>query len=129
MDYPLRIADQLTPHLKALRKKAGLTQAQLGLRLGVKQARVAEIEASPGVVSVEQMIQVLAALGADLVLLNRDAESRLMPPAAKGKEEGERTGQGAASECEDELGLASPDVVSPLAPPTGLGVRPTRGSW
>jgi HTH-type transcriptional regulator/antitoxin HipB len=26
MDYPLRFVDQLRPHLKALRKKRGLTQ-------------------------------------------------------------------------------------------------------
>ena len=44
MHYPLRIPEQLKPHLRALRKSCGLTQAQLGALVGVKQARIAEIE-------------------------------------------------------------------------------------
>ena len=71
MDYPLRIADQLRAHLRSLRKQRGLTQAQLGERIGVGQVRVAEIEARPGLVRVEQLIDLLSALGATLVL--RDA--------------------------------------------------------
>jgi HTH-type transcriptional regulator/antitoxin HipB len=68
MDYALRFADQLRAHLRALRKQHGLTQAQLGQRLGLGQARIAEIEARPGLVSVDQLVQVLSALGATLVL-------------------------------------------------------------
>jgi len=71
MDYPLRIPDQLRTHLRGLRKQRGLTQAQLGERIGVGQVRVAEIEARPGLVSVEQLVELLSALGATLVL--RDA--------------------------------------------------------
>lgn len=72
---PLRFADQLRPLLRALRKQRGLTQAQLGARLGFSQARVAEIEAHPGVVGVEQLMRVLAALDAGLSLqpLDKDA--------------------------------------------------------
>jgi HTH-type transcriptional regulator/antitoxin HipB len=68
MNYPLRIPDQLRPHLRALRKRLGLTQAQLGALVGVKQARIAEIEANPGAVSLDQLTRVLAALGATLHL-------------------------------------------------------------
>ncbi len=68
MNYPLRIPDQLRPHLRALRKRHGLTQAQLGALVGVKQARIAEIEANPGAVSLDQLARVLAALGATLHL-------------------------------------------------------------
>lgn len=68
MNYPLRIPDQLRPHLRALRKRQGLTQAQLGALVGVKQARIAEIEANPGAVSLDQLNRVLAALGATLHL-------------------------------------------------------------
>ena len=68
MDYAIRLSDQLRPHLRALRKQRGLTQAQLGLRLGIGQARVAEIESKPGLISVEQFIQIVSALGATLVL-------------------------------------------------------------
>jgi HTH-type transcriptional regulator/antitoxin HipB len=68
MDHPVRLADQLRAHLRALRKQRGLTQAQLGQRLGIGQVRVAEIEARPGLVSTDQLIQLLSALGATLVL-------------------------------------------------------------
>lgn len=78
MDYPLQIADQLRQHLRALRKQRGLTQAQLGLRLGVTQARIVEIERQPGVVSLEQIMNVLAVLGAALVL--KDGSAAVSPP-------------------------------------------------
>jgi len=68
MDYPLRLADQLRAHLQALRKRRGLTQAQLGQRLGLSQVRIAEIEARPAVVSAEQLIKIVSALGATFVL-------------------------------------------------------------
>ena len=68
MDYPIRIAEQLRTHLRGLRKQRGLTQAQLGERIGVGQVRVAEIEARPGLISAEQLLEVLSALGAVLVL-------------------------------------------------------------
>ena len=70
---PIRLASQLRQHLRALRESHGLTQAQLGQMLGVKQARVAEIEANPGAVSVDQLIRVLAVLGATLYLAEANA--------------------------------------------------------
>ena len=38
MGYILQIPAQLTSHLRALRKAKGLSQAQLGQRLGLSQA-------------------------------------------------------------------------------------------
>jgi HTH-type transcriptional regulator/antitoxin HipB len=83
MDYPLRLADQLSPHLRALRKQRGLTQAQLGQMLGVGQARVAEIEARPGLISTEQLIQLLSALGATLVVRDVAGTSPAAAPPGK----------------------------------------------
>jgi HTH-type transcriptional regulator / antitoxin HipB len=68
MDYAIRFTDQLREHIRALRRRRGLTQAQLGERLGVGQARVAEIEANPGLVNVDQMVKLMSALGAAFVL-------------------------------------------------------------
>jgi HTH-type transcriptional regulator / antitoxin HipB len=68
MSYPIRLTEQLRPQLQALRKARGLTQAQLGELIGVKQARMAEIEANPGMVSLEQLVKLLSALGATLHL-------------------------------------------------------------
>ena len=72
MDSPIRLADQLKAHLRSLRKQRGLTQTQLGKRLGIGQVRIAEIEARPGLVSVDQLVKLLSALGAGLVV--RDLE-------------------------------------------------------
>jgi HTH-type transcriptional regulator / antitoxin HipB len=66
--FPLRIPDQLRQHLRALRQQRGLTQAQLGALVGVSQARIAEIEANPGLVNLEQVMTLLAVLEAGLSL-------------------------------------------------------------
>lgn len=107
MDYPLKTAEQLRQQLRSLRKKRGLTQAGLGALIGVTQARVVEIEAGPGSVSLQQIMQVLSALGVGLVI--RD----------------DQTGPGSAAEAR-----------APQAPNAALspsGYAPTRkikkGSW
>lgn len=81
MDYPIQTPLQLSTHLRALRKARGLSQAALGSRLGVGQTRIARIEGNPTAVSVEQLIEVLGALGVHLVL--RDASAPL-PEASPG---------------------------------------------
>jgi HTH-type transcriptional regulator/antitoxin HipB len=67
-DFPISLSIQLREHLRALRKQRHMTQAQLGERIGISQARIAEIEANPGAVSVEQMLLLLSTLGAGLKL-------------------------------------------------------------
>ena len=83
MDHPPRPGRTTRPQLKALRKQRGLTQSQLGALLGVSQARVVEIEAKPGAVSLQQILQVLQVLGASLVVragtLSYSAESPATP--------------------------------------------------
>lgn len=81
---PLHIADQLTPLLRSLRKQRGLTQAQLGQMLGVSQARVAEIEANPGVVGIASMLKLLSALGASLQLQVHDTYFSASLPSLQG---------------------------------------------
>ncbi len=66
----IQTASQLSAHFKSLRKARGMTQAELGQRIGVKQVRVADIERRPGAISVEQLIEVLHALDARLLLSN-----------------------------------------------------------
>ena len=83
MDYPLKTADQLRQQLRSLRKKRSLTQGRLGALIGVTQARVVEIEANPGSVSLQQIMQVLSALGAGLVI--RDAQADTAANEAKVK--------------------------------------------
>ena len=73
MDYPIQTPHQLSIHLRSLRRARGLSQAKLGEALGVGQTRVARIEGNPTAISVEQLIDVLGALGVQLVLRDMGA--------------------------------------------------------
>ena len=68
MDFDIILAAQLGPQLKALRKLKGVSQEELGRQIGVKQVRIADIEANPGLVSVEQLLRILQVLGATLAI-------------------------------------------------------------
>jgi HTH-type transcriptional regulator/antitoxin HipB len=83
MGYTLQVPAQLSSHLRALRKAKGLSQAELGKRLGLSQARVARIEGDPLAISVEQLLQVFAALGVQLILQPQSAEPTGAPAADK----------------------------------------------
>ena len=78
MDYPILSPSQLSQHLRSLRKVRGLSQADLGTRMGLSQSRIARIENSPTQVSVDTLLQLLSALGAQMVLSDADAVSK--PP-------------------------------------------------
>jgi HTH-type transcriptional regulator/antitoxin HipB len=78
--FPVRFPDQLRQHLRALRKRHGLTQAQLGALVGVSQARIAEIEANPGLVNFEQVMKLLSVLGVTLTL-HEETSTPAKPPA------------------------------------------------
>lgn len=75
-DIPVQTSQQLTSHLRSLRRRLGLTQAQLGGRLGVEQARIGKIERNPGSISVEQLIQLLSVLEAEILIRPRDDTSK-----------------------------------------------------
>lgn len=87
MDFPIHLTSQLREHLRALRKARGLTQAALGRLLGVGQARIAEIESNPGAVSVDQLMKVISALRASLLLRDdvtaNQPDATVSPPASK----------------------------------------------
>jgi HTH-type transcriptional regulator/antitoxin HipB len=89
MDFPIHLTSQLREHLRALRKARGLTQAALGRLLGVGQARIAEIESNPGAVSVDQLMKVLSALRASLLLRDdvtdvaaKQPDATALPPSS-----------------------------------------------
>jgi HTH-type transcriptional regulator/antitoxin HipB len=79
MDYLILISDQLAPQLRSLRKVRQLSQADLALRLGVSQSRIAAIERNPAAVSAGQLLEILKVLGVDLVL--RDAQAPTVSPS------------------------------------------------
>ncbi|CAN5915971.1 hypothetical protein BH11PSE8_BH11PSE8_22720 [soil metagenome] len=74
MNFLVHVSSQLREHLRALRKARGLTQVALGQLLGVGQARIAEIENNPGVVSVDQLMKLLSALNVSMVLRDDGAD-------------------------------------------------------
>ena len=76
-EIPIQTPQQLSSHLRSLRRRLGLTQAQLGGRLGVEQARIGKIERNPGSISVEQLIQLLAVLEAEILIRPRNEKSRV----------------------------------------------------
>ena len=73
MDYLISISDQLAPQLRSLRKVRQLSQADLALKLGVTQSRIAAIERNPAAVSTGQLLELLKVLGVDLVLRDTQA--------------------------------------------------------
>ena len=72
----LQTPAQLSDHLRSFRKARGLTQAQLGKLAGINQARVAKIERDPQLVSVGQLLKLLAALHVRVLLQSAGDKSR-----------------------------------------------------
>ena len=66
--YPVDTPQQLRTILRSLRQASGLTQAQLGVRLGVTQKRIARIEAAPEVTAFDQVSRMVTAMGYRLVI-------------------------------------------------------------
>ena len=85
MDYPIQSPGQLSAHLRSLRKSRGLSQVQLGAVLGVGQTRIARIERDPTAVSVEQFLDLLGALGVQMVLRSTGPRAAAGPPASASK--------------------------------------------
>jgi HTH-type transcriptional regulator/antitoxin HipB len=119
--FPVRFPDQLRQHLRALRKRRGLTQAQLGALIGVSQARIAEIEANPGLVNFEQLMKLLSVLGVSLTLQEEAAA-----PAATGAPAA-KAAKPKAAKPQPKPSNRSPEV-KPASRRT-LVARPKKGSW
>ena len=146
MSHPIRLSDQLKQHLRALRRSHGLTQAQLGERVGVKQARIAEIEADPGAVGLDQLTRILAALGGTFHLhtagtpgltqtqialptptarQRAPAQSPKKLPARKSAAASPTRGQGAAP----PVARRRVATAAKSAPRTNVVIRAKKGAW
>lgn len=122
---PLRFPDQLRQHLRALRKARGLTQAQLGAFLGISQARVAEIEANPGLVNFEQLMKLLSVLGVT-VTLHQEASVPTQVAATRPKTRAKPESPPARPKI---ARTPSAGKVAAPAPRETFVVRPKKGSW
>lgn len=121
MSFPIRIASQLKEHLRALRKGRGLSQGQLGGLVGVKQARIAEIEANPGVVSLDQLVKVLGALDATLSLDPAEPQAGMAARAEPPKQAVTRR----AATAKRNTANAKP----PSASATPIVIAAKKGTW
>jgi HTH-type transcriptional regulator/antitoxin HipB len=77
MDFHLAFPEQLSQHLRSLRKAQGLSQAQLAARMGVAQSRISALEKDATSLTVEQLHRLTAALGAAVVIRLDDASRTL----------------------------------------------------
>lgn len=79
-DHPtptvVRTSLQLAPVLKQLRHAQGLSQSDLGRRLGLSQERISVIENHPEKITVDQFLTVLMALDAELCVGARQPSER-----------------------------------------------------
>ena len=66
--YSVKISAQLKEQLRSLRKARGLSQSDLGALVGVNQRRIADIESNPGAVGFDQIMKILSALGAEILI-------------------------------------------------------------
>ena len=80
MDYPLLTPQQLAAHLRSLRRAKKLTQAQLGAKVGLSQARIGKIERDPRTVSMGQLMRILALLDARFMLQVSETKEATTPP-------------------------------------------------
>jgi HTH-type transcriptional regulator / antitoxin HipB len=125
MDYPVQFSSQLQLQLKSLRKSRQMTQADLARRLGVVQSRVADIERDPGAVSVEQLLQVLAMLGAQMVV----RETAAGPSATKPSIDLESHAQAKATVTATLTTGTKPTVPTPGTSPDVPPDSEPRGQW
>ncbi|CAB3738644.1 helix-turn-helix domain-containing protein [Achromobacter kerstersii] len=71
-EFTVRTSDQLSGMLRAFRKQAGLTQGEVAERLGLRQQTYSTLERNAETVSAGRLMKVLAVLGVDLVLHQRE---------------------------------------------------------
>ncbi|MCM5680633.1 helix-turn-helix domain-containing protein [Schlegelella sp. S2-27] len=82
-DFAVRTIDQLPDLLKAFRKRAGLSQAEAALRLGVTQQTLSALERKPESASLGRLLKLLSILDVELVL--RSARSEDVQGTSPGK--------------------------------------------
>lgn len=70
-DFSIKTPQQLGSVLKGWRSERGLTQQEVGFKVGLAQKAVSQIETDPGRAGLARIFKVLAALDLELVLRPR----------------------------------------------------------
>lgn len=93
----------------------------MGALIGVSQARIAEIEANPGLVNFEQLMKLLSVLGVSLTLQEEAvAPATSRAPVAKASKP-------KAAKLQPKSSSGPPEVKPASRRP--LVARPKKGSW
>ncbi|HPF73990.1 MAG: helix-turn-helix domain-containing protein [Lysobacteraceae bacterium] len=71
MKYVIKHPQQLSPLLKALRTKAGFSQAKVAAKLGVTHQAVSALERHPEKATLDRLMRFLGAMDVDIVLQSR----------------------------------------------------------
>ncbi len=136
MDYALNFPDQLSLHLKSLRKAAGISQTQLAQLLGVTQSRVAAIEKDPAAVSLGQFMEILQLLDAELVIRTQTANHRRPQGPAAGSTPAKLAALHSLASPAQPLGTKTATAHSkgigpfkPQALPLGWQNNKPKGTW
>ena len=85
-EFTVRTTEQLPQLLKAFRKAAQLTQADVAMRLGVTQQTVSALERNAETVSAVRLMKLMNILGVEWVLRVKPgpASGHASDPAARG---------------------------------------------
>lgn len=75
-EYPIKTPQQLGAVLQGYRKERGLTQKDVGARLGIAQNTVSQIESEPGRAGLARVFKLLAALDLEVVVRPRGTSAR-----------------------------------------------------
>jgi HTH-type transcriptional regulator/antitoxin HipB len=75
MSQSARTASQIGAIIRRARRNAGLTQAELGNTIGLRQATIARLEAGEPATRVSTLLDALTALGLEIVIDQRGKAS------------------------------------------------------
>ncbi|MGB5510083.1 MAG: helix-turn-helix domain-containing protein [Woeseiaceae bacterium] len=70
-----RTAKQIGAIIRRARRNAGLTQTELGKRIGLRQATVSKLEAGQPATRLSTLLDVLTALGLEIIIDKRGSGS------------------------------------------------------
>ena len=76
----IKAPQQLAPLLRALRRQAGLTQADVAGQLGVTRQAVSDLENRPDSATFERLMRLCAVLGVEIALQPRAASRPAQTP-------------------------------------------------
>jgi HTH-type transcriptional regulator/antitoxin HipB len=75
MSQSARTASQIGAIIRRARRNAGLTQAELGKRIGLRQATISKLEAGEPATRLSTLLDALTALGLEIMIDKRGKAS------------------------------------------------------